>query len=100
MDEWTFRIVSVATAIGGAVGTWVGYEKLRQERQQRPLETNSDDNQKQCVRVASDFTRTIGYLGFHSLVGATVYPWISPILLPGFLRRDLRANWHRDDKDE
>lgn len=122
MDDFTFTFVSLVAATGGAIGTLVGYNKLRKEREQdvsrqhliqdnRREENSSSNNNSnnhnnalarreeidRTFRCANDFARTIGYLGMHSLYGMVVYGWMPVYLLGNTLRREL---WARSRKPE
>ena len=107
MDNFTFTFVSAAAALGGAIGTAVGYKKLASEREhdkvmmaekineaeeKAPMHVHfnprTDRNMNAAMLYATDFTRTVGYLGYHSLYGMIVYPWMPFYSLGGMLRKD------------
>ena len=106
MDDLTFTFVSAAAALGGALGTAVGYKKLLQDREftkasiekkvheNNPIENSpnvsmrTEQNVNKAMLYATDFTRTIGYLGYHSVYGMVVYPWMPLYSLGGMLKKD------------
>jgi len=100
MDDLTFTFVSTAAAIGGALGTMVGFRRLQEKRLQegrekvlKPGETVVERNQNRLFGVstmhyANDFSRTIGYLATYSMYGMVVYPWMPLYMLGGIVRRN------------
>lgn len=96
MDNWIFRYISLASAVGGIIGTAVGYQRVQNHREatvQRAKEdgaimSNNPDTQD-IVAKTSDIARCIGTLGLSSLYGMIVYPLIPPIALPFVVRRDM-----------
>ena len=96
MDNISFTFVSAMAALGGAMGTFVGFKKLsdtRAERmmaQQPPPVDHRVGKFDYTMLYAHDFARTVGYLGIHSVYGMVVYPWMPLYLLGSSLRRDAR----------
>lgn len=117
MDDITFNLVSGAFALGGFLGTAVGYKKLQETRRVQKLESmNEIDNinkaKDHLVDAAShitnrnfrhpqfsgtvnrtmlyvnDFTKVVGSLAMHSLYGSFVYPLAPLYALPGLIKRD------------
>jgi hypothetical protein len=88
------------------MGTLVGYRKLlgdRQARRENPIEhvadavaKRNDDTFDMTMRYAHDFTRTVGYLGMHSLYGMVVYPWMPLYLAGGTIRRDMKSRFTKN----
>jgi|SRR6478609_8880883 len=111
MDDYTFKFVSIVAAAGGALGTLVGYNKLRRERNAMLVDRDTDgknvnitnselsqveksvvathhDNLDRKLRCANDFARTIGYLGMHTLFGMILYPLMPVYFLGGTLKKE------------
>lgn len=101
MDNTTFNFVSAVAAIGGLVGTGMGYMKLRDERELQKVKALRDvqvidnasdrvvdgtnaltgshvqhrhipDKTVSTMVYLNDFARTVGYLGIHSMFGMMV----------------------------
>jgi hypothetical protein len=108
MDDFTFTLVSGAAAVGGALGSFVGFRKLLRDREVtklkvldeserlNPLEHShhvskkTEENVTDVMAHVNDFTRTIGYIGFHSLYGMVVYPWMPLYVLGSMVKRDMK----------
>jgi hypothetical protein len=116
MDNVSFTLISAAAAVGGALGTFVGFKKLgdtrrnEQELLENKIGSIANSNVKTVITTnnrmsemnhvlnyAHDFARTVGYLGLHSLYGMVVYPWVPLYLLGSHLRQDSRRHVQKVD---
>ena len=106
--------VSAMAAVGGAMGTFVGFKKLTDIREQERLTRErerehalaTDDHvglrikRKEIDSVmlyAHDFARTMGYLGMYSIYGMITYPWRPLYTIGSTIRRDASRNDARND---
>lgn len=97
MDSNIFQFVTLATAIGGIVGTGVGYHRLERERL-RTLKHAHEDAviladkpiTQTLVSRTSDMMCCVGTLGMSSLYGMIVYPLVPPIILPYVVACDMK----------
>lgn len=101
MDDFTFNLVSLFAAAGGAVGTFVGYNKLKDIRKiEKEVTTKPSDvsitdstiairdNRRELFAFSKDFTRTMGFLGMYSVYGMVVYPWMPLYAIGNVFRHD------------
>lgn len=90
MDSLSFVWVSGMAAVGGAIGTFVGFRKLAGIRQEELVVEKANSvvvsNPQKMIIYTSDFARTLGYLGAHSIYGMVVYPWMPLYLLGNAFR--------------
>jgi len=105
MEDTTFTLVSMFAALGGAIGTAVGYRTLLKERQdakerlqaevkrtENALEVHPSTSSEQMLVKGVDFARTIGYLGYYSLYGMIVYPMMPLYAIPRIIRQDAKVS--------
>ncbi len=96
MDNVTFTLVSAIVATGGALGTLVGFNNIRRERQNRLViaeetatrKIDGKSNSTRLTLATDDVLETAGRLGGNAVYGMLAYSLCPVILMPSLLRHD------------
>ncbi len=93
MDDLTFKFVAHAAAVGGIIGSYVGYQKMSEEREQERVKNVEPlvplTRTEQVTNFATDFTRTIGNMGMHTVYGMVKYPFMPMFAVGSIINRDI-----------